>query len=598
MLSRIAYFVSVVLMCYASFFFYPRWQKGGSEATIAWDVSGYYWYLPSIFIYKDLKHQSFKDSILHKYGPTNTDFQQAMKLDNGNYVMKYASGMAVMYLPFFAVAHMVARPLGYPADGFSAPYQFAIQLGGFLVSILGLWYLRKLLLYYYTDMVVAVALLILVTGTNYINYAAIDNGMSHCWLFTVYVFLLLNTRYFYETFKVTYAVRIGLLVGLAALARPTDALSCIIPLLWGMESISLPSIRQRILLLLSEIRPFSVAVICAVLVVSIQLVYWKYVSGHWLVYSYNDQKLRFRSPYILDYTFSFKSGWLIYTPMMILAFIGIIPFVKYGKNKVAILAFFLLNYYVICCWDIWWYGGRAMIQSYPVLFFPIASLINLALNRKVWLWILLPVVLLFVYFNTWITWQYHKGDLYDTDNMTQSYFLRVAGRWSAPKRTLELRDKTELFEGRPKDLQLVYENGFERDTGKFFTTEAISGGKSLILDKERQVSPNFNFAWMPGNARWLRVQATFRCKHMEWDIWKETQFIVRLLDKNKQGQDAIVKENMIRVYRFLEGGDTKDIALDVKLPQQRFDSVNVWFANSESDKEITIDNLKAWRFSE
>lgn len=235
MFSRIAFYCSTFLLCYISLFFYPRWQKGGGEATISWDVSGYYWYLPSIFIYNDIKHQSFKNAILYKYQPTNTEFQQANKCDNGNYVMKYSSGMALMYLPFFTIAHCFAKILGYPADGFSMPYQFCIQLGGLLISILGLWYLRKLLLFYYKDNVVGIVLLLLVLGSNYLNYASIDCGMSHSWLITVYVFLLLNTMYFYKSFKLKYAIRIGLLVGLCTLTRPTDIISCIIPIFWGME---------------------------------------------------------------------------------------------------------------------------------------------------------------------------------------------------------------------------------------------------------------------------------------------------------------------------------------------------------------------------
>src|SRR5665213_2526450 len=95
-LSKYAWFFCMAVLCYTSFFFYPRWKQGNGEAAIAWDVSGYYWYLPSVFIYKDLKHQTFKDSILNKYHPTNTEFQQGMQLPNGNYVMKYSSGMAVM----------------------------------------------------------------------------------------------------------------------------------------------------------------------------------------------------------------------------------------------------------------------------------------------------------------------------------------------------------------------------------------------------------------------------------------------------------------------------------------------------------------------
>lgn len=121
-------------MLYASFSFYPRWKQPHEQATIAWDVSGYYWYLPSVFIYKDLKHQQFKDSVLKKYAPT-PDFQEAfLDSSSGNYVMKYSSGMAVMFLPYFTAAHFAAKAMGYPADGFSAPYQFAIQVGGLIMS--------------------------------------------------------------------------------------------------------------------------------------------------------------------------------------------------------------------------------------------------------------------------------------------------------------------------------------------------------------------------------------------------------------------------------------------------------------------------------
>lgn len=231
-ISRYTWLLCIFILGYTSFFFYPRWQKNNTESTISWDVSGYYWYLPSVFIYHDLKLQSFKDSVLTKYHPTD-NFQQAMKLDNGNYVMKYSSGLAIMYLPFFTAAHASAEILGYPRDGFSRPYQFAIQFGAFLVSIIGLWFFRRLFLFYYSDVVVSVLLILLVLGSNYLEYAAIDGGMSHCWLFTVYVLILLNTHYFYQSFRIKYAIRLGLLIGLATLTRFTDVIACIIPFIVG-----------------------------------------------------------------------------------------------------------------------------------------------------------------------------------------------------------------------------------------------------------------------------------------------------------------------------------------------------------------------------
>ena len=591
--SRFTYLCCMLVMCYASFFFYPRWKNVSTEAAISWDVSGYYWYLPSIFIYHDLKQQTFKDSILKKYGPTNTDFQQAMQLPNGNYVMKYAAGMAIMYLPFFTAAHLVAAPLGYPADGFSTPYQFAIQFGGLLISLIGLWYLRKLLLIFYEDKVVAVTIALLVIGTNYLNYGAIDCGMSHCWLFTIYVFILLNTHYFYQSFKKKYAIRIGLLVGLATLTRPSDLLSCLIPILWGLESLSFSAIKSRVKLFMEHYTSFIIAGISAVCVMSIQLIYWKYVSGHWIVYSYNNQHLYFRSPNIVDYTFSYRSGWLTYTPLMIFAFIGIIPFLRNGTNKVAVVAFFLLNYYIVCSWNIWWYGGRAMVQSYPVLLFLIAALVNAAMSKKIAFWAFSLFSSVFIYFNIWTTYFYHKGTLYDTESMSEAYFWRAIGRWNAPENIALLKENPELFEGTIKNGTVIYSNHFDKDTGAQYIVDPNTNRRSLPLTKEHQNSPVYKFPFSGNTARWLRVNTTFHCVSKEGQIWNMAQCIVRLMYKG-----AIVKENMIRVHRVLNDWETKTIPLDMKLPQRSYDSVNVLFWNGNSDKTIWVDNIEAFSFNE
>jgi hypothetical protein len=591
MLSRTAWFICVLLMLYASFSFYPRWKKQEGNATISYDVSGYYWYLPSIFIYKDLKHQSFKDSIINKYRPSESDFQQGFKMENGNYVMKYASGMAVMYLPFFTMAHIAAGPLGYPRDGFSPPYQFAIQLGGFLISIIGLWYLRKLLLNFYNDKVVAIVMLLLVVGSNYIVYAAIDPGMSHCWLFTIYVFLLINTRYFYQTFQTKYAVRIGLLVGLATLTRPTDVISCLIPLLWGMETISPRAITHQFSTIIKNYKPLLIAVACAGLVVSIQFVYWKYASGHWLMYSYQDQHIYFRSPNFLNYTFSYRSGWLTYSPMMVFAFVGIIPLFKAGKNKVAIITFFLLNYYLVCAWSIWWYGGRAMVQSYPILAFPIAALVDVALQKKTLMWVLAPLAVVFVYYNIWFVYQSHKGDLFEVDNMSRAYFWRVAGKWEVPPETTLLKDNADQLASLPAHAQLNYQNNFDKDTGIIYQKDNNGIGQVMYLDHEHQESHIYRMPVKEINHHWARATATFHTGVREGIWWKMPQFIIRAIKG-----DSIVKENMVRVTRLLDHNETKNISIDMHFPDTNVDSVHVLFWNGGSDLPIWVDNLKVWTF--
>lgn len=123
--------IFLILACGLTIFsltYYPKYKQEESEATISWDVSGYYWYLPAVFIYKDLKGLNFSDSIRNANG-CSPDNQQITNLPNGSKVLKYSSGLTVQYLPFFLMAKLLAKPLGYLDNRFSLPYQLEIQLG-------------------------------------------------------------------------------------------------------------------------------------------------------------------------------------------------------------------------------------------------------------------------------------------------------------------------------------------------------------------------------------------------------------------------------------------------------------------------------------
>jgi hypothetical protein len=582
------------VMLFLSFFFFPRWNRTGIESTFGWDVSGYYWYLPSVFIYHDLKGQHFGDSIIAKYQFTPT-FNQGFRAANGGFVLTYSSGMALLYSPFFAIGHLLARPLGYPADGFSRPYMIAVSMGSLLISFIGLWYFRKLLRFYFSERVTAIVLLLLVLGTNYLNYAAIDGALTHNWLFTLYVFLLLATRSFYQTRKTKYAIAIGCLCGLATLIRPSEIISVLIPLLWGMEDIRLASIRERLLFFKRHAGQVFLSMLCMMLIGAVQLAYWKYVSGHWLVYSYAEKGFSWKHPHVLQYAISYKSGWLTYTPLMVLSIIGILPFLKYGRNRVAVLCFFAINFYIVCAWDMWWYGGtggRAMLQSYPVILFPFASLIRYLDNHKVWLVLSTPFILLAMYFNIWFTIEAHGGEgLYDPTGMTKAYFWAVAGRWHASPEIQKLKETDELFYGKMKDVRTLYSNNFEQDTTLPVRKDAIEGERSVHLDKVHAWSNRYSFAMPPRITGWLRAQSSFRIADKEWTTWKMTQFIVTL---SYRGQT--VKERMIRVQRLLDRNETKRIFFDIGIPEKQVDSCHILFWNVESEYPVLVDQVQVSNF--
>ncbi|MCU0349046.1 MAG: glycosyltransferase family 39 protein, partial [Saprospiraceae bacterium] len=384
--QRVFRFCSAMLLLVVLAF--PRYTRPGTEATLAWDVSGYYLYLPAIFIYGDLERVSFLPQIIEKYQPSYSP-DQAFPIENGNQVMKYSVGMAVLYAPFFAVGHAVAKLTGYTADGFSLPYQMAIHLGSVLAAILGLFFLRKSLLRYFPDRTVGWTLLLIALGTNFFNYATFDAANAHGWLFGIVALLTYLSIRYHEAPSTRLAIGLGTCIGLAALVRPTEVLYVIIPLLWGVGSVA--ALRERLFFFKKNWLHLLLAGFAMGAVGFLQLAYWKHVSGHWLVYSYGDQGFNFLHPHVMDVFFSYRKGWLVYTPLMVFALLGLaisdlgLRIADWGPSqsaitdvnlrfrnpKSAILVFFLLNTWVVCAWDIWWYGGafgqRAMVQSYPLL---------------------------------------------------------------------------------------------------------------------------------------------------------------------------------------------------------------------------------------
>ena len=198
--------------------------------------------------------------------------------------------------------------------------------------------------------------------------------------------------------------------------------------------------------------------------------------------------------------------------------------------------------------------------------------------------------------NIWITWMYHKGNLYDPDGMTKNYYRRVVGRWSAPDSLKLLMDPCDFFAGNPSSGHVIYQNDFETASGSLYTDQAITGTKSLLLNKDNQASPIFSIPCESKKVDWIRLQSRFRCKNKEWDVWKMAQFVVRLRDTKQP--DKLVQEGLIRVYRQLNDGEVKDISFFVKAGGGYFNQIDVLYWNGGSDHELVIDDLKVSTYSD
>ncbi|MBK9736044.1 MAG: hypothetical protein IPO92_14240 [Saprospiraceae bacterium] len=575
--SLLTLWISIIFITTISLFYYPKWNKAHNEATISWDVSGYYWYLPAIFIYKDLRKLGFNQAVLNKYKPT-PELQQAFKAPNDNYVMKYSCGQAIMMFPAFYAGHLWAKTMGYEADGFSKPYQFAIFFWGILISIFGLILLRKVMLHFFSEHATGIILLIIALGTNYLEYGAITNAMTHNYLFTLYTMLLWFTIYFYKRPGYLQAVGLGLCLGLMALTRPTEIIASIIPVLWGV-SIHISSITARVKLFVTQYKQIILSVFCVLIVGSIQLFYWKFTANSWVVYSYTDQGFSWLRPHFFDGMLSGRAGCLVYTPVMVLSLIGFLPlFKRHAALAPSLFIFSLIFIYVTFAWDIWWYGGsvgqRSLVQIYPVLAFPLAALIDHFKKVNVKSIIVSFFIIISVHYSIWVIHNAHYGGLLVAGEMTSDYLKSIFLRNKMPDQALKLLDTRKIYSGDIIDPQTLMSH-----------TDTINYIGDMCLSDSIQFSPAKKFK-LPSSEGWLRASADFYTENKEWDTWKMTQLIIRYYKNGKE-----LRSDVLRVQRHLSNGQKINLWLDSKL-RYNPDEAEILLWNSDGKNKICVENIK------
>ena len=356
------------------------------------DVVSYYAYLPAAIIYHDLSF-SFVSKLPENFKGRIWTFTSL----NGRQTLKMPLGVALLWLPFFLLAHLISLVTGGAADGYGPVYQLFILLAAVFYLTAGLLYLRKVLHLWFNDRVTAITLGVVVPATNLLYYTSVEPGMSHVYSFFLFSGFLWHTLRWYEHSGLRDATLLALFGGLILVVRPTNGLVFLVPVLYGMLKYKYEWFR---FLWKNRYRLLWVAGVVLV-PVFLQLLYWKYSTGKWFFYSYGEERFFFSHPHILEGLFSYRKGWLVYTPVMFLSLAG---FVWLYKKSTAlfwsILVYFLLNLYVVFSWWCWWYGGsfgaRPLIETYALLVLPLAAFIERITRSK--LWIRIPVYLLFLFF--------------------------------------------------------------------------------------------------------------------------------------------------------------------------------------------------------
>jgi len=492
---------------------------------LCWDVFGYYLYLPLKFIYHDigLNDESIIHSILEQYNNSGT-FYQAIKLPDGNHVMKYTMGLSILYSPFFFIGHIIAKLSGFAADGFSAPYQYSIFFGGIIYSVLAILVLSRVLIRFFSEQITAIVLIIVVFSTNYILHITMvgQNANSHNHLFLAYSLILWLTILWHKSHKLKHIVLLAIVCGLSILSRPSEIVCLAIPLLWGITDKK--TFIQKIQILLRNYYQVLIFVAILAIIGSFQFIYWKIQTGKFLYYSYggnSGEGLEFFSPYLFKVLFSFRKGWLIYTPIMIFAIIGFIP--MFRKNRaifLALIIYFIFNLYIVSSWSTWWYAQsfsqRALIPSYVVMAIPLGYFLIWLLEQKKALKTVGMVVLACLFLlNIFQTIQYANGTI-QGDRMTRAYYFAVFGKLQSTeedKKLLMVNRSFDTTESLANEADYTYRLLKELDFEVIDTKDSIpafSGSSSFQLDSANIYTPTIESTYEQLTEKdhaWIKVTA-------------------------------------------------------------------------------------------
>jgi hypothetical protein len=357
----------------------------------------------------------------------------------------------------------------------------------------------------------------------------------------------------------------ALVSGLILLIRPAE---------WGV--FVLPFFFNRNVLF-PGLRRMGLYLSCIAIVFIPQVIYTYLVSGKFYVDTYLNDGFDWIHPHIWNCLFSYKAGWWVYSPVMLLCIPGFI-FLYQGQRRLFYpsIIFFLLSAYICFSWRVWWYGAslgqRALIDAYPVLAIPLIAALQTMFKRR-GLRILFCIFLVScVMYNLWLTVESHKDGVIKNGEMNRAYFLAVLGKTAVADSTLSLLDNEENLEGIET---------------KFVTDISAGAGGMNVLNSGNSWSGEFRFA-VDKRVKWVRAFATIKMAGKEWDLWKMRQLVLK-----SYSTGTPLKASFIRIDRWINAGGIGRVFICARVPPGATDvGISLWNPGSTQRLFFRLDSVR------
>ena len=275
--------VLIFIFIFGLFFCFNIWKKN----RITVDAPSYYTYLPSLFIHHDLR-LDYIDTDPGYY----RDKIWYYKIENNKKLIKHPMGISVALTPFFIIGHWIAGITSNIQDGYSMPYQNCLSLGVLFYLFIGLYFLRKILLDHFSEKITALVLVTIVLGTNLLWYSTFEGLMPHAITFSIWCGALFTFFQWLKRGERKFILFFSMLFGMIVLIRPLSIVSILYFVITGVYAKG--GVKGFFSFLKLHYVPAGVGAIIAFLIASLQLCYWKYITGKWLYDVYVDEHFIFK----------------------------------------------------------------------------------------------------------------------------------------------------------------------------------------------------------------------------------------------------------------------------------------------------------------
>lgn len=379
------------LLCYLALIPAPRVDG----ELIGSDGIGYYVYLRSVIIDHDL-------DLANEFDHYRAATKEQGLSPTGRAANKYPVGPAVLWAPFYLLAHGIAlagRALGFGLvpDGYGHLYQAAICIGSIVYGTAGFWLCYSSARRIFSPSAVLAAVVLLWLASNAIYYMVFQPSMAHMVsLFSVALVLSVWFRWFRtpDSPPPGLALLLGAAGGLVLLVRLQDAIFLLLPygalLLQTLQSWRKGHAAQARRWLWCGL----LAALATVLVFLPQLAAWKLIYGTWLAMPYladSNEPFRWLQPQLVGVLVSPLRGLFVWHPVYLLALLGLVG-VLLPRDRwlaLALLALLTLNIYVVASWWAWWqgdsFGGRMFLNAMWAWVLGLSGLVEwAAAGRRRW----------------------------------------------------------------------------------------------------------------------------------------------------------------------------------------------------------------------